>query len=105
MSISGDTQEIPTCEKPTITFKDGKLIFSCITEDVNYHYDISASIKSGIGNNIDFTPKFIITAYATKDGFYDSEATTLEVSVGDANYDGIINAADITTIVNIIMEQ
>ena len=93
------------CEKPTIAYKDGKLVFSCATEGVTYQYNISTSFKSGEGNNIDFTPKFTITAYATKDGFENSETATLEVSIGDANCDGTINAADITTIVNIIMEQ
>ena len=93
------------CEKPTIAYKDGILVFSCATEGVTYQYNISSSIKSGEGNNIDFTPKFTITAYATKDGYDNSETATLEVSIGDANCDGIINAADITTIVNIIMGQ
>lgn len=93
------------CEKPTISFKDGKLTFSCATEGVTYQYNVSTSIKSGEGNNIDFTPKYIITAYATKEGYDNSETATLEISIGDANCDGNINAADITTIVNIIMQQ
>ena len=101
------------CEKPMITFKDGKLIFSCATEDVTYQYNITASSDmSGEGNDIDFTPiyTYIITVYATKDGYEDSDTATLEVSLsssanGDANGDGTINAADIVKIANIIMGQ
>ena len=99
-------EETTKCERPTITFKNGKLTFSCATEGVSYQYNITASsVKSGAGNNIDFTPKFTITAYATKAGYMDSDTATIEVSIGDANCDGVINATDITTIVNIIMGQ
>ena len=106
-----DTPETKKCEKPTITFKDGKLSFSCATEGVSYQYNITASsVSSGAGNNIDFTPKYTITAYATKDGYEDSDTAILEVSAsdtanGDMNGDGVIDAADIVKIVNIIMEQ
>ena len=99
-------EEATKCERPTITFKNGKLTFSCATEGVSYQYNITASsVKCGAGNNIDFTPKFTITAYATKAGYMDSDTATIEVSIGDANCDGVINATDITTIVNIIMGQ
>lgn len=106
-----DTPETKKCEKPTISFKDGKLVFSCATDGVSYQYNITASsVSSGTGNNIDFTPKYTITVYATKDGYEDSDTATLEVSAsdtanGDMNGDGVIDAADIVKIVNIIMEQ
>ncbi len=105
VTLSSEEMKTPKCATPTISYQNEKLTFSCATEDVSYHYDITASsIKSGSGNNIDLTPKYIITVYATKDGYEDSEIEKLEVSIGDANCDGIINAADIVTIAGIIIK-
>ena len=106
----GDTPP-SKCEKPTITFKDGKLTFSCATEGVTYQYSITASdVKNGAGNDIDFAPKYTITAYATKAGYENSETATLEISVngganGDVNGDGVVDAADVVKLVNIIMGE
>lgn len=103
--------ETNKCEKPKIAFTEGKLIFSCATEGVTYQYNITASdVKNGVGNDIDFTPKYIITVYATKAGYEDSEKETLEVSVsgdanGDLNNDGITNAADVVRLTDIIMNK
>ena len=103
------------CEKPAITFKDGKLIFSCATEGVTYQYSITASdVKNGAGNDIEFIPKYTITAYATKAGYEYSDVATMEiqlpsdggyVKLGDLNGDGVVDAADIVTITNIIMGE
>lgn len=97
------------CEKPTITFKDGKLAFSCATEGVTYQYNITASsASSGAGNNIDFIPQYTITVYATKDGYENSDTASLVVTggtTGDLNGDGFINAADATVLVKLIMGQ
>ena len=112
-SGNGENPPEPSkCEKPTITFKDGKLTFSCATEGVTYQYSITASdVKNGAGNDIDFAPVYTITAYATKDGYENSEIATLEVSLsdssigikGDVNGDGSVNAADVVKLVNIII--
>lgn len=112
-SGNGENPPEPSkCEKPTITFKDGKLTFSCATEGVTYQYSITASdVKNGAGNDIDFAPVYTITAYATKDGYENSEIATLEVSLSDSsigikddvNGDGSVNAADVVKLVNIII--
>lgn len=93
------------CEKPTVSVDNGKLNFSCATEGVEYHYEILASIK-GDGNGVRLPEKFKISVYASKDGFYDSAIETSEIPVSvvaDANGDGVVDAADIVKIVNIIM--
>jgi len=111
-NVDGDTSpDQGKCEKPTISYQNGRLIFSCATEGVTYKYNIMASsVKSGAGNEIDFTPKYTITAYATKDGYENSDTATLEISVsgdvnGDVNGDGFVNAGDVVKLVNIIMGQ
>lgn len=95
------------CATPTISVEDGKLNFSCDTEGVEYHYEIFTSIK-GDGNGIKLPKTFKISVYASKEGWYDSVVETGEVPVSviaDANGDGVVDAADIVRIVNIIMGQ
>jgi len=49
-----------------------------------------------------------ISVYASKDGFYDSEVETAEISalsVGDVNRDGVVNGTDIQEIINMIVEE
>jgi hypothetical protein len=93
------------CAKPTISLEDGKLNFNCDTEGVEYHYEMFISVK-GDGNGIKLPESLIISVYASKEGLYDSAVETSEIPIpafADANGDGIVNAADIVTIVNQIM--
>ena len=102
------------CATPSISIVNGKLTFGCETEGVTYHYDVSSSFsKKGEGNGIELTNTYKVVVYATKDGFKDSETVTKEITIdsiplggknGDANNDGVINAADIVTIVNTITQ-
>jgi hypothetical protein len=67
----GDTPQPPTpepqkCEKPTISYQNGKLTFSCETEDVEYVYEIQdADIKRGNGNEVSLTCTYQVSVYAT----------------------------------------
>lgn len=109
-TVSGEDIEKKKCEKPTIAFEGDKLLFSCATEDVTYSYDITApSVKSGEGNNVDFTPVYTITVIATKSGYENSDPATKEIQMsgscgsgGDVNGDSVVNAADVVKLVNII---
>ena len=57
----------------------------------------------------EFTPstKYIITVYAKKDGYLDSEPVTQEIDVrglkGDVNDDGEVDIADAVKIVNLVV--
>lgn len=52
---------------------------------------------------------FTVTAYATAEGYDDSDVTTatfkLEKTVSDMNGDGVTNIADVIQLVNIILQQ
>ena len=109
MAIEGDTPQ--KCAKPTIDIVDGKLKFSCETEEVEYHYTISnTNPASGVGNDVPFSQTFTITVFASKSGYENSETATAEITAsggkqGDMNNDGLINAADVVKLVNIIMDK
>ena len=108
---------IPKCETPTISFVDDKLTFTCNTDGVEYISQITASdAKNYYDNNIVLTKKYTVSVYASKEGYENSDTVTKEITIGgnggegggvpgDANGDGVINAADIVTLVNIIMGE
>ena len=66
------------CEKPVITFVDGLLHFESSTPNAKYSYFItSADIHSGTSDgDIPLSGMYIISVYATAEGYKQSETTT-----------------------------
>ncbi len=65
------------CEKPTITYQNGKLIFYSSTEEAEYIYNITDSdIKTGNAKELQLGVTYNISVYATKTGYDNSEAAT-----------------------------
>ena len=101
------------CAIPTANIVNGKLVFQCATEGVEFHCEYVYPKGGKVdGNNIPISQSLTVSVYATKAGLDDSDVATYQLvlgsgagSAGDANGDGIINAADIVTIVNTIMGQ
>ena len=108
-NIVGDI--VLKCATPTIAFVDGILTFECETEGVEYVYDISMTgSQSGRGNDIvlpSLPNTYAVSVYATKEGWVDSDVATktltFQAKTGDANGDGEITIADITTLINTIL--
>ena len=106
----GDTPTTQKCEKPTISYENGKLTFSCETEDVEYVYEIQdADIKRGNGSEVSLTCTYQVSVYATKAGYLNSEVATMNIDMraggvkGDVNGDGVVNVTDVTNTINIIL--
>ena len=112
VAIEGTIPETPKCEKPTISYENGRLTFDCETDDVEFVYNVvPAPGVSGKGNDVEIKPVFTVSVYATKAGYKDSEVTTKEISVeggsgmkGDVNGDGEVGIGDIISITNIMAE-
>ena len=69
----GDEQ----CAKPTIGYNKGKLIFNSATDGAVCRYTISDSdITSSYGNEVQLTVTYTVTAFATKNGYRNSDAAT-----------------------------
>ena len=103
--------ESSKCAKPTITYNNGKISFSCETEGVEFHYSISNTNSStGIGSTVNFSPTVNISVYASKAGFGNSDTSTAEIVVpsglrGDLTGDGKVNVADHVELTKIILGQ
>jgi hypothetical protein len=107
-------EEETKCATPTISLENGQLKFASTTKGVVFHYDVTLSgSKKGTGNEVNVPATYVVSVYATKAGLENSDVSTAQITgnaggsssglAGDANNDGVINAADIVTIVNIIM--
>ena len=90
----GDTPTTQKCEKPTISYENGKLTFSCATEGAVCQYSITdTDIKAGSGNEVQLGVTYNISVYATKAGYENSDVATATLCWIDASpkTEGITN--------------
>ena len=73
----GDTPTTQKCEKPTISYENGKLTFSSATDGAVCQYSITdTDIKAGSGNEVQLGVTYTISVYAAKEGYENSETAT-----------------------------
>ena len=92
----GDTPTTQKCEKPTISYENGKLTFTSETEGAVCQYSITdTDIKAGSGNEVQLgvTYNYNISVYAAKAGYENSETATATLCWIDAapKTEGITN--------------
>ena len=111
VSLNGTMPEMPKCATPTIKYIGGKLLFECETEGVEFVYSITtpANTTNQTGNNVDMPHTNIVSVYAKKEGYLNSDVATENIDVrgiqGDTNRDGVVTVADAVGVVNIILEK
>lgn len=98
------------CAAPVVSYKNGVISFSSETPDVEFHYAItSADGQKNVGNSLDISGNCVVSVYASKKGYEDSETVTSEINIigkqGDVNRDGQVNVADHVKLSEIIMGQ
>ena len=98
------------CATPVVSYKNGVLSFSSETPDAEFHYAISsADGQKNVGNSLDISGNCVVSVYASKKGYEDSETVTSEINIigkqGDVNRDGEVNVADHVELTEIIMGQ
>ena len=105
VGLDETTPEVKKCATPTILFVDGELEFSCVTEGVEYIYDITNNdVKSGKGSKVIISGAYTVSVYATKEGYENSDVATKEFILGtngdvcDTNKDGYVDVSDISAI-------
>ena len=82
----GDTPTTQKCEKPTISYENGKLTFTSETEGAVCQYSITdTDIKAGSGNEVQLGVTYNISVYATKLGYENSETATATLCWIDAS--------------------
>ena len=107
VAIEDESPSVEKCATPTIAFVDGKLTFSCETEGVDYSYEIKSDYNvKGLGSEVLPVCLCTVSVYATKEGWENSDTATMEFTLGadgevcDVNKDGVVDVADIATIID-----
>jgi len=107
-----DGSGIAKCEKPVITFINGKLSFSCATPGVDFHWTIkNSNSEDGSGVSSELYPSFTVSVVATKEGYVSSDMETRLFDCntgalkGDVDGNGVVNVADHVELSNIILNQ
>lgn len=76
-AIIGIEEGVKKCATPTISYQNGKLMFSCETEGVDYETEITdADIRKHYGASISLTATYNISVFATKMGYDNSDVAT-----------------------------
>lgn len=108
ITFSGSGPE--KCAEPEIIYRDRKIVFSCQTPDVDFHYSVTSEdvAEKKKGNEIPISANYQVTVYATKAGYEKSDVVSKSIEIetiptADLNNDGEVNAVDAVKIVNIIM--
>lgn len=77
VTIEGSDNPNQICAIPTISYVEGKIVFTCDTEDVKFKSNISsADIGDYNTSEIDLFVAYDITVFATKEGYTPSETAT-----------------------------
>ena len=107
-----NTKPLGQCAKPTITMADGKLSFSCDTEGATFVYHLTTpSAVDGEGLTMELPTVCTVSVYAKKVSCLKSETATMELNLarvgkeGDVNHDNEVNAVDLTTLIDILLEK
>lgn len=96
---------------PTVTYGNGKLKFGCETEGVTFHYQITAAATAveDTGDEVELSPVYQVTVYATREGWIDSDPATINVNAlgvkGDVTGDGKVTITDAVAVVDIILNE
>ena len=79
-ALEGTGGETKKCETPTISFADGKLTFSCATEEVEYVSEVTCSdVNKYYSNEINLAACYDITVTAMKTGYDNSDVATAKL--------------------------
>ena len=109
----GSMGETPKCATPVIAYENGKLTFTCETPGVEYVTDVVCLATNN--SVIDLTGSYTFKVYAKKVGYDNSDVATKVINlseggassgkIGDVNGDGVVDAADVVKVTNIIMGE
>lgn len=110
MAIESYVPPMKPCAKPTIDYANGTIVCKSETQGAECHYTYTIKLTSVSGEGTDngsgiVGGKITVTAYATADGFEDSEKVTMTFDYKDSggcdvNADGKITMEDANIVVN-----
>ena len=80
-TLTGGDVEVKKCATPIISYDNGRIVFSCATEGVEYSSSITdADIKNYTTSSIQLGTTYTIRVIATKNGYHNSDEATATLS-------------------------
>ncbi len=80
-TLTGGDVEVKKCATPIISYDNGRIVFSCVTEGVEYSSSITdADIKNYTTSSIQLGTTYTIRVIATKSGYQNSDEATATLS-------------------------
>ena len=80
-TLSGGDVEVKKCATPVISYDNGRIVFSCATEGVEYSSSITdADVKNYTTSSIQLGATYTIRVIATKNGYQNSDEATATFS-------------------------
>ncbi len=80
-TLAGGDVEVLKCATPIISYDNGRIVFSCATEGVEYSSSITdADIKNYATSSIQLGTTYTIRVIATKSGYQNSDEATATLS-------------------------
>ena len=114
MPLKENSPENPTGEKcatPTITYANGRVAFTCETEDVEFVSEVTdANQGKRYSSDFTLTPNaYLISVYAIKAGYEKSDVATKTIILqsinDDIDGDGRLTVSDVTSLINKYLEN
>ncbi|MBR6188612.1 MAG: leucine-rich repeat protein [Prevotella sp.] len=118
LTLDGTEVEVPQCATPTVAYQDGQLTLDCETGGAEFVWTLrNPDTLSGRGKTIELARQYELTVHATAEGYTDSDLITYYIVWGnnemegdnviriggdtvDVNQDGVVDVADIATIIS-----
>ena len=102
-------QSLGKCTTPTIALKDGEFKFESEDEGVEFEWSFNIVGNSGNGSKASAPTNFVVSVYATKDHYEDSDTATMEMdmrsTIGDVSGDNKVDATDLTKLIEILLKR
>ncbi|MCR5366135.1 MAG: leucine-rich repeat protein, partial [Prevotella sp.] len=111
VTVTGSFEKIilGKCATPTIAFKDGEFKFESEDEGVEFEWSFNIVGNSGKGSKASAPAKFVVSVYATKEYYENSEPVTMEMdmrsTIGDVSGDNKVDATDLTKLIDILLKR
>ncbi|MBR2236513.1 MAG: M6 family metalloprotease domain-containing protein [Prevotella sp.] len=117
--------DVARCATPTIVYENGRIHFECETEGVRFVSKVTAgNAMEDEDEEVTLSTQYVITVYATAEGYADSETVKATLTwsdgkltgenvdirdgsfkKGDVNEDGTVDVADISAVIAIMANE
>lgn len=96
LTVIGTYTQLAHCDTPTISYKDGKLMYECTTEGATCVTNIvSPDFEEHTGDEVELTLTYQVNVYAKAEGYAKSPISTATICWIECNHENETNGVEI----------